>query len=190
MTRHPDLTFAAKLGIPADVHIVACGAEKLTHPAPARELYCSSTFQRALAFASGRASLTGDGTAPVFILSAKHGLVHPDQVVAPYDHRLSDMTPTELAAFVERVQVQLFEAGVSRANFHVHGGAVYVEIMRRAAEPFGRVVNFFNPWKEQGTGRGMIGARRGWYRKTAEREQAWRDGLVSDMQVANESGRV
>lgn len=186
MTRHPDLAFAARLNIPADVHIVACGAEKLDHPAPARDLYTSSTFKRAFAFASSRASMTGDGTAPVFILSAKHGLLHPDEVVAPYDYRMADMTSAELTAYVERVQVQLFEAGVSRANFHVHAGAVYVEIMRRAAAPFGRVVNFFNPWAEKG--RGQIGQRRGWYRRTDEREQAWRAGRVSDREVATMSG--
>jgi len=61
------------------MRVIACGGRKLPHPAPARELYTGPLFRAARAWAEqspgGR----------WFILSAHHGLVHPDTVVEPYD---------------------------------------------------------------------------------------------------------
>lgn len=61
--------------------LIACSAHKLDHPAPARELYTGQAFKLAMA-AAARCG------ADVLILSALHGVVGPDQVLAPYDHTL------------------------------------------------------------------------------------------------------
>ena len=58
------------------VGLVACASQKLQRPAPARELYVSQLFKKASAYAG----LTCDRW---YILSAKHGLVHPDTVLEP-----------------------------------------------------------------------------------------------------------
>lgn len=60
---------------------IACGAAKLTHAAKARDLYTGSLFRLARAFAER----SGDW----WILSAKHGRVHPDTVLEPYDMTLT-----------------------------------------------------------------------------------------------------
>lgn len=69
----------------ADVVLVSCVKTKTSAPMPAKDLYTSPWFikARALAQRSG---------APWFVLSAQHGLVHPDDVIEPYDRRLKDMT--------------------------------------------------------------------------------------------------
>lgn len=45
--------------------------------------------------------------APWFILSAKHGLVHPDAVIAPYDETLNNMPVAARGDWAERVKSQL-----------------------------------------------------------------------------------
>lgn len=70
------------------VALVGCGKSKLEHEAPARDLYTGSLFRAARGWAERNADAW-------FILSAKHGLVHPDTVIAPYDVTLPDL-PKEL----------------------------------------------------------------------------------------------
>lgn len=67
------------------VHLVACTKAKRAGSCPARELYAASDW-----FAKARAYVEGEG-GPWFILSAKHGLVHPDRILAPYEVALADL---------------------------------------------------------------------------------------------------
>lgn len=64
--------------------LVSCSKAKLDHSAPARELYCSPAFQMK------RAIIERNG-ADWLILSAKHGLLEPDAMIAPYDLTLNTM---------------------------------------------------------------------------------------------------
>lgn len=61
--------------------IAPCSGVKLPHAAPARELYAGSLYQ----LAARTATVVGDDWA---ILSALHGIVHPDTVLEPYDQQL------------------------------------------------------------------------------------------------------
>lgn len=61
------------------LHLVACCSEKLSHAAPARDLYCSRLFKMTRAVVERE---------PWAILSAKYGLVLPDTVIEPYDVQL------------------------------------------------------------------------------------------------------
>lgn len=69
---------------PSPVHLVACVAGKLDRPAPARALYTSPWFQKARAYVERQGGQW-------FILSAKHGLIGPDEVIEPYDETLARM---------------------------------------------------------------------------------------------------
>lgn len=71
-------------------------------PTPAKDLYTSSWFTKARRYAEG----TG---CPWFILSAEHGLVSPDQVLAPYEKTLNTMPIAERRKWAERVAAQLKE---------------------------------------------------------------------------------
>jgi hypothetical protein len=63
------------------VGLVGRASQKLQRPAPARELYVSQLFKKASAYAERTCDRW-------YILSAKHDLVHPDEVIEPYDVRL------------------------------------------------------------------------------------------------------
>jgi hypothetical protein len=64
--------------------LVGCGKTKLDHPAPAKDLYIGPLFKKARAYAER----VGDEWA---ILSAKHFLVLPDEVIAPYERKLESL---------------------------------------------------------------------------------------------------
>lgn len=82
------------------VGLVACSKSKAAAPVPARDLYTGTLFKRARAYCErvcGR----------WYILSAEHGLVHPEQVIAPYEKTLKTASALEREAWGQRVLEQL-----------------------------------------------------------------------------------
>jgi len=67
---------------------VSCARRKLTHRARARDLYVSPLFKKSSAVARQHFDAW-------YILSAKHGLVDPDEILEPYDVTLSSMSLRE-----------------------------------------------------------------------------------------------
>lgn len=67
--------------------IIPCGADKLDHAAPARDLYCGSMFRSSLAAVQAEAA---DTEATILILSALHGLITLDTVLEPYNVKMGD----------------------------------------------------------------------------------------------------
>lgn len=82
------------------IYLVSCVSRKKSHPAPAQNLYVSDWFKKARAYVLKSGS-------PWFILSAKHGLVHPDEILAPYEQTLNNMRAAERRAWAEKVQHQM-----------------------------------------------------------------------------------
>lgn len=82
------------------VILISCVARKRAKPVRAAELYTSPWFTkaRALVEASGE---------PWFILSAEHGLLSPDVVVAPYERTLNTMSAGDRREWARRVQQQM-----------------------------------------------------------------------------------
>lgn len=96
---------------PTRIYVAACGGRKLPHAAPAGELYTGSSrfIIDAVRAEAGRR----DG-APFRILSALHGLVAPEQLLDPYDVRMSG--PGAITA--EQLAEQVAElAGPDGATF-------------------------------------------------------------------------
>lgn len=116
---------AESLGAP-DILLIGCVKQKLGVPAPARDLYTSPLFRKGRRYAEA----TG---APWFVLSAEHGLVAPDEVLAPYDRRLSKSDLEYRLAWGVRVVEQLVAAAgpLSGKSIEVHAGAAYVEPLRQ-----------------------------------------------------------
>lgn len=85
----------------AHIVLIACASKKTAIPRRARDLYLSTLFQKSLAYAD---SLEPDA---IYILSAKHGLLAQDEVVAPYDETLNTKSAAEVRAWAERVRRQL-----------------------------------------------------------------------------------
>ena len=117
------------------VALISCSAQKLDHPASAVELYTSTLFRKAVAYAVTHC----DGW---FVLSAKHGLVRPEQVLEPYDQKLTVTPstvdgrpiPTEWAGDVSRALLSEYGViGLWETEFVVLAGGVYEENLRTLA---------------------------------------------------------
>lgn len=88
----------------APIVVIPCGAQKLDEPAPAGELYTSQHFQLVLRAARRVAE---EQAGRVLILSARHGLVDPDAVLAPYDVKMGDpetITPAAIAGQLRAIR--------------------------------------------------------------------------------------
>lgn len=84
----------------ADLLLVGCVKRKLDRPAPARDLYTSALFRKERDYAE-RSRLRW------YMLSAEHGLVAPETVLAPYDLRLTRTPQAYRREWGERVLKQV-----------------------------------------------------------------------------------
>lgn len=91
---------AQQAAMQGHIVLVACCGKKLPYAAPAKEIYQSELFLKSRRYAEQH----GDRW---LILSAKHGIVHPDATIEPYDETLNDKTASERRAWSERVTRQL-----------------------------------------------------------------------------------
>jgi len=98
------------------VGLISCSSAKLAHPAPARELYCSPLFRLSLSHAEGACSV-------VYVLSALHGLVELDTVIAPYNRRIGGKAERE--AWARRIASSLIAKHGRDIAYLVLAGADY-----------------------------------------------------------------
>jgi hypothetical protein len=105
------------------IGLVSCSKAKLDRAAPARELYSRSALFRG---ARCYVERTCDRW---FVVSAKHGLVKPDQFLEPYEQTLTTAPRTEREVWAKRVLAALVtELGELRdITFQLHAGAAYLD---------------------------------------------------------------
>ena len=129
------------------IGLVGCCRRKLPHPAPACELYASPLFRLAAAYCAASCDRW-------FILSARHGLVEPTSVLAPYDQSLHALGRAGREAWARRVVGQLEQRGLLGYGhcFLLHAGAAY-------ADPLASLIGAEQPLAGLG-----IGRRLAWYR--------------------------
>ena len=96
----PDAIDTAK-DLPAvDLCLVSCVKEKRSSAAPAKDLYTSALFTKTRRLVEAM-------NWPWFILSAEHGLVHPEDEIAPYDTTLKSMGVDERRGWAAAVRESL-----------------------------------------------------------------------------------
>jgi hypothetical protein len=83
--------------------VTNCTGKKLGVAAPARLLYRGPSVQR-VAKAVDEVRAHGVPVS-LYIISAKYGLVHEDQVLEPYDETLGGLPPEEIKRWARRVGV-------------------------------------------------------------------------------------
>ena len=106
------------------VVLVGSSGQVAGSPRPARELFESDGFARA------REHAVGSGR-PWFVLSAKHGLLDPDDVVGPFDVLFGDQPAGYRAAWAEWVVVQLADrVRLPGTTVEVHGGVDFAQALR------------------------------------------------------------
>jgi uncharacterized protein DUF6884 len=113
------------------VALVSCVKQKQNCTSPARDLYISQLFQGLRRYAEANADVW-------YILSAEHGVLRPETVVAPYERTLNKMPKRERLIWADRVQKQLLEVLPPDAEVILLAGLPY----RERIEPFLRERGF------------------------------------------------
>ena len=102
------------------VALVSCVKSKQDSPAPAGDLYTSPLFRSFRRYAEANADVW-------YVLSAEHGLLHPDQIVALYERTLNAMRKSDRLAWARRVQKQIMQVLPPDAEVIVLAGLRYRE---------------------------------------------------------------
>ena len=113
------------------VALVSCVKKKRGSAAPAGDLYLSQLFRGLRHYAEAHADVW-------YILSAEHGVLHPEQVIEPYERTLNAMPKRDRLAWAERVEQQLLELLPADAEVILLAGSRY----REEIEPFLRRQGF------------------------------------------------
>jgi len=79
---------------------------------PAKDLYISTLFKGMRRYAESNADKW-------FILSAKHGIVRPDEVIEPYECTLKSMTAVERKAWGNTIERELLDLNLIPAGSNV-----------------------------------------------------------------------
>jgi hypothetical protein len=103
------------------VALVGCSAQKLGHTARARYLYQGNLFKLSVKWIEERSHVYSQWG----ILSAKHGLVLPDQEIVPYDWTLRSMDRQAEKAWGKMVCQQLTNEWGAGTIYTVLAGASY-----------------------------------------------------------------
>jgi hypothetical protein len=102
------------------VGLVGCVKSKRPTRSPAQDLYTSALFR-------GRRRYVEATCERWYILSAKHGLLAPTDLIDPYDESLTDASRATRQHWSESVLASLRDAvGDLRSHtFEIHAGAAY-----------------------------------------------------------------
>lgn len=134
--------------------LVGCVKTKADTAMHARELYRGALFDRRREYAEG-------SVRPWYILSARWGLVAPDELIAPYDLYLGDCSAQVRTAWGRLVAARLAER--HRLNgrvVEIHAGSHYVEAIRDPLTEHGARLRL--PLKGLSLGRSLA-----WYQEPA-----------------------
>jgi len=102
--------------------ILACSQRKRSASAPALELYDGPAYR-----VVRRALRNGVHDVEVWVLSAGHGLIPANQVIAPYDRRLTRARAIELAIPISRVLTNLWQREWD--DVYIEAGRLYQSLI-------------------------------------------------------------
>lgn len=159
----------------ADILLVTCVKSKGTRPCAAKDLYTSTLFRKQRAYAEK----TG---VPWFILSAEHGLVSPDEWLAPYERYLADTSASYRAAWGAWVaaRLELLVGPLQSKVVEIHAGSTYVDAVRPDLERLG--ARLVDPL------RGLqMGPRLAWYGDTVAESATEVDHIASFVQALSDA---
>lgn len=139
----------------ADIILVTCVKSKAPRPSAAKDLYTSPLFKKQRAYAE-------KARVPWFILSAEHGLVAPDEWLAPYERYLPETPASYRKAWGIWVsaRLELLAGQLQDKIVEIHAGSAYLDVVRPELEKRGaRVVDPLHGLQ--------MGSRLAWYGDTA-----------------------
>lgn len=109
---------------PKKIILISCVKTKLQKKTKAKELYISSWFKKSYQYAL---MYKPD---KIFILSAKYGLVRPDQKIKPYELTLKTMKKNERQKWANKVMSVLKKkTNLEKDHFVILAGVDYREFL-------------------------------------------------------------
>ena len=102
--------------------IIPCGGKKREMPCAAGNLYIGPYFKGCMAYA-----LSKVGPERVFILSAKYGLISPNDRIEPYDLRMGN----EGCVTADKVREQAIQRGLLGEEVTALGGDEYIQVVKQ-----------------------------------------------------------
>ncbi|MGY4653773.1 DUF6884 domain-containing protein [Mycobacterium sp. URHB0021] len=123
--------------VTADIVLITCVKSKAARPSAAKDLYTSPLFKKQRAYAE-KVGVRW------FILSAAHGLVDPNEWLAPYERYLPETPASYRAAWGVWVaaRLELFAGPLQDKTIEVHAASTYLNVVRPELEKLGaRVVD-------------------------------------------------
>ena len=103
--------------------LIACASQKQAVAVPARDLYQSDLFKKSVRWMQRQNFDTW------FILSAKHGIVKPDQILEPYNLTLNTLKADVRRQWAETVLAELMKALPESASITFLAGSKYREYL-------------------------------------------------------------
>lgn len=140
-------------GDSVDLVLVGCTKTKASTASPARALYQSSLFEKRRRYADTRGRAW-------YVLSAEHGLVHPDRLLEPYDVALADQSEDYRRAWAQWVVAKL-----RRIEGSLHGQLVEIHAGEAYARPLLPLLRAAGAIASQPTARLRLGEQLSWYNR-------------------------
>ena len=104
--------------------LISCVKKKLKSPAKAKNLYISDLFKKSYRYAQ---LLNPDN---IFILSAKYGLLEPEQIIESYDETLNTKSSAEVKDWSKKVISSLKEKiDLEKADVIILAGSKYYKYL-------------------------------------------------------------
>jgi hypothetical protein len=151
---------------PLRVALVGCGKTKTAHPAPARRVYTGGLFVAARRYVE--AAVAAGLYDAWYVLSARHGILTPDQVVGPYEATMGAKTVDQVAAWSNKVDAAFRCSSPGYGLWSAMGGRLAVDVLAGAAyaEPLQHLWATL-PWTIGTPLAGLtMGDRLAWYKRS------------------------
>ena len=105
--------------------LISCVSKKQSHKCMAKDLYISSLFKKSWAYAN---KLNPDA---IYILSAKHYLLHPETSIKPYEKTLNKCNVEKRKTWAQEVLKQMKAEGLDVENdkFIILAGKKYYQYL-------------------------------------------------------------
>jgi hypothetical protein len=123
---------------PRTLCIISCTAHKRDAPLSAENLYSSDLFYKSRRFAQANFDSW-------LILSARHGLIEPGQLIEPYDVNLNSLSKVERSSLSKRVFEQASRLSLERMTVTSVCGEDYEDLLAESGIKFVRRPEFSLP---------------------------------------------
>lgn len=108
------------------IAFIGCVKTKKSYICKAIDLYDSPLFKKSVEYAKKK------GVTDIYIISAKHGLIPADTMIAPYEETLNGKNETYLKYWAYKVIKQADQKGIKRnEEILLLGGENYTKYLRR-----------------------------------------------------------